>query len=121
MTNLPNYVSRRRPSLVQRRYWEMMAACRALVASDLSDEAKEAACLSVLQDHVGQIALSRYGRRDVQLRFYADMLVLRKDLTPMLVRNDFGRLAIIPMYRWVDEWVRSHGIHPGAPYRGRCG
>jgi hypothetical protein len=91
----------------------MMAACHAIVTSDLSDEAKEAACLSVLQNQVGEIALSRYGRRDVQLRFYADMLVLRKDLTPMFARDDFGRLAIVPMYRWVDEWVRSHGIHRG--------
>jgi hypothetical protein len=92
----------------------MMAACRAIVASDLSDEAREAACLSVLQDHVGRIALSRYGCRDVQLRFYADMLVLRKDLTPMFASDDFGRLAIVPMYRCVDEWVRSHSIHRGA-------
>jgi hypothetical protein len=33
----------------------MVYACRAIVASDLSDEAKEAACLSILQDHVGSI------------------------------------------------------------------
>jgi hypothetical protein len=114
MTNLPDYASRRRPPLVHRRYWEMMAACRAIVASDLSDEAREAACLSVLQDHVGRIALSRYGCRDVQLRFYTDMLVLRRALTPRFARDDFGRLAIVPMCRRVDEWVRSHGIHRGA-------
>jgi hypothetical protein len=50
----------------------MMAACRAIVASDLSDEAKEAPCFSVLQDDVGRIALSRYGCCDVQQRFDTD-------------------------------------------------
>ena len=114
MTNLLDYASRRRPLLVHRRYWEMMAACRAIVASDLSDETKEAACLSILQHHVGRIALSRYGCRDVQLRFYTDMLVLRKALTPILASDDFGRLAIVPMCRCVDEWVRCNGIHRGA-------
>jgi len=91
-----------------------MDACSVIVASDLPDEARKAACLSLLRDHVGRIALSRYGCSDVQLRFYADMLVLRQDLTPVIAHDDFGRLAIVTMYRWVDDWVRTHGVHRGA-------
>jgi hypothetical protein len=89
----------------------MVDACCAIVASDLPDEAKEAACLLVLRDHIGRIALSRYGCRDVQLRFYADMLVLRHQLTPVDAHDDLGRLAIVPMCRWVNDWVRSHSTH----------
>src|SRR5262249_53943719 len=105
MSTLPNYSLRRRTPLVYRRYFQMVDACRVIVASDLPGEAKEAACLSVLRDHVGRIALSRYGCRDVQLRFYTDMLVLRNDLTPLFAHDDLGRLAIVPMCRLVDEWV----------------
>jgi hypothetical protein len=89
----------------------MVDAFRAIVASDLPDEAKEAACLSVLRDHVGRIALSRYGCRDVQLRFYADMLVLRDQLFPWFASDDLGRLAIVPMFRRVNDWVESHRTH----------
>jgi hypothetical protein len=114
MMTFPSYASRRRTPLVHIRYWQMVDAWRAIVASDLPDEGKEVACLSVLRDYVGRIALSRYGCRNVQLRFYADMLVLRNDLTPVIANDDLGRLAIVPMCRLVDEWVRSHGFHLGA-------
>jgi len=114
MTTLPNYASRRGRRLVHERYWQMVDACRAIIASDLPDEAKKAACLSVLRDHVERIALSRYGCRDLQLRFYGDMLVLRDQLKPVIVDDDLGQLAIVPMSRWVDEWVRRHGILRGA-------
>jgi hypothetical protein len=46
----------------------MVASCRTIVASDLSDQAKEAACLLVLQDHVGGIALSRFSCCDGEHR-----------------------------------------------------
>jgi hypothetical protein len=93
------------------RYWQMVDVCRAIVVSDLSDEAKKTACLSVLRDHIGQIALSRYGCREVQLRFYADMLVLRDQLKPVIVNDDLGQLAIVPMCRWVNDWVDGHRFH----------
>jgi hypothetical protein len=96
---------------VDRRYWQLVDACRAIVAADLPDEAKEAACLSVLRDHMGRIALSRYGCRDVQLRFYADMLVLQDQLFPAFATDDLGRLAIWPMFRRINDWVESHRIH----------
>jgi hypothetical protein len=112
MTILPYFL--RRGPLVHTRYHRMVDVCRTIIASDLPDEAKRARCLAVLRDHVGQMALSRYGRSDVQLRFYADMIVLRDQLKPVIVNDDLGQLAIVPMHRWVDEWVRSHGIHRGA-------
>jgi hypothetical protein len=87
----------------------MVAECQAIVASDLSAEAKEAACLSVLRDYMGRIALSRFGSRDPPLRFYADMLVLRDLIFPHGHVDDLRRLAISPMFRWVNEWIRSHG------------
>jgi hypothetical protein len=113
MTTLQNYTSRRGRPLVHERYWQMVDACRAIVASDFPDEAKKAACLSVLRDYVERIALSRYGCRDLQLRFYGDMLVLRDQLKPVIVEDELGQLAIVPMSRWVNEWIRSHGIHRG--------
>jgi hypothetical protein len=96
---------------VGRRYQQMMAECRAIVASDLPDKAKEAACLSVLRDYVDRIALSRSGSREAQLQLYADMLVLRDQLFPLFTTDDLGRLAIWPMFRWVNGWLRTHATH----------
>jgi hypothetical protein len=93
---------------VRRRYRQMVAECRAIVASDLLEEAKEAACLSVLRGHVERIAVSRFGSRNTQLRFYADMLVLRDQLIPHGHPDDLCRLAIWPMFHWVSDWIRSH-------------
>jgi hypothetical protein len=77
------------------------------------------AALARPSEDMGRIALSRSGCRDVQLWFYTDVLVLRNDLILMIARDDFGRLAIVPMYRVVDDWGQTHRIHR-APYGTLC-
>jgi hypothetical protein len=89
-------------------YRQIVTECQVVIASDLSDETKKAEALAILHDHVGRIALSRFGSDNIQLRFYLDMLVLRQRLFPHGHSDDLSTLAIWPMFRWVDEWIRAH-------------
>jgi len=93
---------------VSDHYRQIVTECRVVIASDLSDETKKAGALAILHDHVGQIALSCFPSDNIQLRFYLDMLVLRQRLFPHGHSDDLSSLAIWPMFRWVDEWIRAH-------------
>ncbi len=93
-------------------YMGMLEECRAIMAEPLSDTQKTEACLGILQSYVRHLALTRARQPNPPLRFYADMEVLRRNLLPHSARDDFGQLVIVPLFRSVDDWLRSHWQEP---------
>jgi hypothetical protein len=57
------------------------------------------------------MATSRVKQPNAPLRFYADMVSLRARLQPAFANDDFGRLAIWPMFLIVNEWVYENQSH----------
>jgi hypothetical protein len=93
-------------------YWDMVKAWRAIIAEPLSDKEKTEACLAILRSYVNHLALVRSRQSNPPLRFYADMLALRRQLFPFPLRDEFGQLVILPLHHAVDEWLREHREAP---------
>jgi hypothetical protein len=90
-------------------YLHMVDAWRTIVATSLSDEEKQDACLSMLRNYIGHLALSCARKPNPTLRFWADMFLLKERLASGLrIRDELGRLAIEPAFRLVKSWVQSN-------------
>ena len=94
-------------------YREMVEACRSIVDGDGSDDQKRSACLDVLGQHTGRMAIAHWGEPDVELRFYLDMFVLRQQLMPSGHTDELARLALWPMLRQVSDWLDNHTKNRG--------
>jgi hypothetical protein len=88
-----------------RAYWAMTREWKSVVATERTDEEKKADCLAILRDHIDNIARGRVGQTNAPLRFYADMLVLGRQLLPRRCGDPLGRLAILPAYHAVACWI----------------
>ena len=90
-------------------YWKMVENWRSVIAEPLSDDEKQNACLAILRDYVGRMALSHCRKPNPTLRFWAEMFLLNELLVPGPGCNDeLGRLAIHPAFRLVCRWVGSN-------------
>ena len=90
-------------------YWKMIEQWRIIVSQPLPDDEKQNACLTILHDQIGRIALSHVHRLNPSLRFWADMVLLKQRLSPEPGSGDeLSRLAIIPAWRLVWDWLKSN-------------
>jgi hypothetical protein len=80
----------------------------------LSDADKHQACLDLLRAYLHRKAISHIRHPDPGMRFYADMVVLRADLTSRFATDGFAKLVILPLYNLVDDWVRTHTAPPNS-------
>ena len=97
---------------VHELYGRMVKEWNAIAAQPLSDEAKQAACLTVFRHSLGQLALSHFGQANTPLRFYLDMILLKECLNPSFARDYFGKLVIVPMWSLVHSWLQAN-MHAG--------
>ena len=96
------------------RLSNLRQACFEVFEKPLSNEAKIAACLAILREYMGKLAMRRVGQANAPLRFYADMRILRKQLrmTPSdPVEFEFDKLLLWPCLYYLDRWLVEHG-HP---------
>ena len=90
-------------------YWNMVDRWRTIVAQSRSDKEKRESCHSILEEHIGRLALYHAGRKNPTLRFWAAMFRLKEQLAPGPGCNDdLARLAVFPAFGTVYDWVRSH-------------
>lgn len=89
-------------------YWVMVDEWRGIVDGPGSDEQKCHACMSVLCTYLCRLAHNRVRQENAPLRFYADMVVLRYDLTPHSTHDQLGRLAIHPASAAVRDWLAEN-------------
>lgn len=92
-------------------YWSLVEKWREIVAQPLTLEEKKTACMSLLQDHINRTAWSRRRGPNRPLKFYADMHVLFRLLSPGPGSHDeFGQLALMPAAWFVKSWLQEHGF-----------
>ena len=84
-------------------YHHLVNQWRAIVDRPISKDAKQAECMSLLREFIDRIAWSRIRGINRPLRFYADMLVLRDLLRPVLATDELGEVAIKPGYALVER------------------
>jgi hypothetical protein len=77
-----------------RAYDPMVREWDAILATSLSGDAKQEACLTVLRLYIARIATARLRQPHPALRFYADMIVLAREITPTFGHDDRARLAL---------------------------
>jgi len=93
-------------------YWHMVREWDAILAQPLSDEAKQRACLAVLRRYVERMAAGRLGQPNPALRFYADMVMLARDIAPTFGNDDRVKLALRPGSDHVRDWLHRHSQLP---------
>jgi hypothetical protein len=92
-------------------YRAMVGKWRNICFSDLPDAEKTEACLSILREFVGDLAIASARAPNPRLRFYSYMTVLGLDVRPGVRSGDeLGKLAIYPAYELVARWLSSHAV-----------